>query len=162
MNERGCHGRRLTRMGIMRLRQIVRTAWLVVVVSASVAWVLAAPIMAQGASKPTASTAVERGKETFQQSCAVCHGDRGNGKGPAAPALTPRPADLTMLARQKGAFPAAQVTAALKGTDPVVAHGNPGMMIWGAMFLAEANGDQAKADARISDVVKFIESIQVK
>jgi len=67
-----------------------------------------------------------------------------------------------MLARQKGAFPAAQVTAALKGTDPVVAHGNPGMMIWGAMFLAEANGDQAKADARISDVVKFIESIQVK
>ena len=35
-------------------------------------------------------------------------------------------------------------------------------LIWGAMFLADANGDQAKADARISDVVKFIESIQVK
>jgi len=35
-------------------------------------------------------------------------------------------------------------------------------MVWGAVFLADANGDQAKADARINEVVKFIESIQAK
>lgn len=58
--------------------------------------------------------------------------------------------------------PAALVEAILKGTDPVAAHGSPGMMIWGAFFLADANGNQATADARIQDVVTFIESIQVK
>jgi hypothetical protein len=36
------------------------------------------------------------------------------------------------------------------------------MMVWGALFLADANGNQAKADARINDLVAFIESIQVK
>jgi hypothetical protein len=34
--------------------------------------------------------------------------------------------------------------------------------VWGTLFLAEANGNQSKADARIRDVVAFIESIQVK
>ena len=43
-----------------------------------------------------------------------------------------------------------------------MAHGSPGMMVWGAFLLADANGNQARADARISDLVAFIESIQVK
>lgn len=36
------------------------------------------------------------------------------------------------------------------------------MMIWGALFLAQANGNQAQADARIDEVIRFIESIQAK
>ena len=111
------------------------------------------------ASRSVSSTSVQRGKEIFQRWCTGCHGDRGDGK---ASALTPRPPDLTRLAKRPGASPAAVVEAALKGTDPVVAHGSPGMMIWGAFFLADANGNQATADARIQDVVTFIESIQVK
>jgi mono/diheme cytochrome c family protein len=105
---------------------------------------------------------VQSGKDTFQPSCAVCHGARGKGDGPAAAALLRRPADLATLAKRNGTFPAAHVTGVLKGTDPVVGHGSTGMMVWGAVFLADANGDQTRADVRINEVVKFIESIQTK
>jgi hypothetical protein len=36
------------------------------------------------------------------------------------------------------------------------------MMMWGTIFLANANGDRARADVRISEVVAFIQSIQEK
>ncbi len=114
-------------------------------------------------TKPASNaTAIQRGNDTFQHSCAVCHGDRGNGKGPAAPAFTSHPTDLTTLARRTGKFPAAEVEGAIRGTSSVVAHGTPTMMVWGTVFLADANGRQAEADKRIADLVAFIESIQAK
>jgi cytochrome c553 len=113
-------------------------------------------------STSTTSTDLQRGKETFQHLCTACHGGRGDGKGPAASALTPRPTDLTRLAQRTGTSPTELVKAALKGTDPVVAHGSSGMMVWGAFFLADANGNQVTADAHIQDLAAFIESIQVK
>ena len=115
---------------------------------------------AQTTGKPVISQAVMTGGATFREYCAVCHGERGRGNGPAAGALTPRPTDLTKLTRRAGTFPAAHITAVLKGADAVVAHGIPAMMVWGALFLADANGSQAAADARISDVVQFIASVQ--
>lgn len=36
-----------------------------------------------------------RGKEFFDRYCSGCHGERGNGKGPAAPFLDPKPRDFT-------------------------------------------------------------------
>jgi mono/diheme cytochrome c family protein len=36
-----------------------------------------------------------RGKEVFLQRCVGCHGVKGDGKGPAAPFLSPPPADFT-------------------------------------------------------------------
>jgi cbb3-type cytochrome oxidase cytochrome c subunit len=38
---------------------------------------------------------LERGRETYQQHCVQCHGERGDGTGPAAAELTIAPADLT-------------------------------------------------------------------
>jgi mono/diheme cytochrome c family protein len=35
------------------------------------------------------------GEEVFKRQCAVCHGDKGQGDGPASAALRPKPADLT-------------------------------------------------------------------
>lgn len=122
---------------------------------------LAATVLAQGATPPGA-TAVERGRATFRQHCAVCHGDHGKGNGPAASALRPRPRDLSTLGRRQGGFSAAGVEATIKGTAPVTAHGSPTMQMWGAFFTADANGNQAEADRRIADVVAFIESIQAK
>ncbi len=47
--------------------------------------------------EPTASSIAE-GKALFQTHCAVCHGPRGRGDGPAASGLNPRPTDLTQSA----------------------------------------------------------------
>jgi cytochrome c oxidase cbb3-type subunit I/II len=38
---------------------------------------------------------VERGREVYQQRCVGCHGEQGDGNGPAAAFLDPRPRDFT-------------------------------------------------------------------
>ena len=143
----------------MRFRRGVPRISFIIGVAAACCLVSAAGL-AQTPSKPLAPTAAQ-GKETFQQSCAICHGDRGRGNGPAASALTPRPADLSMMTKRNGTFPAAHIEAVLKGVDPTGAHTNV-MMMWRALFLADANGDEAVASARVNSLVKFIESIQRK
>ncbi len=111
---------------------------------------------------PVTRTAIAQGSTIFHDHCAVCHGERGRGDGPAAGALTPRPTNLASLTKQTGTFPATHIAAVLKGTEPIVAHGSPTMMMWGVIFLANANGNRAQADLRISEVVAFIQSIQEK
>jgi hypothetical protein len=122
---------------------------------------LSSAVSAQATSKPAASSAPGRGRVTFQETCAVCHGEKGKGNGPAASSLTVHPADLTKVTKPGEAFPAAHVEAVLKGTDTTGAHTNV-MMMWRALFFADANGSETAAAARISDLVAFIESIQVK
>jgi mono/diheme cytochrome c family protein len=162
MNEIDRRGHcRIKREVCVRFRGAVQGRWVTCGVVAAFCLIPAAGF-AQTQPKSVASTDVQRGRDTFQQHCAVCHGERGKGDGPAAGALRERPVDLATLTKQKGTFPAAFIRGVLKSTDPVVAHGSSGMMIWGALFLAEANGNQAQADANINDVIKFIESIQAK
>ena len=43
----------------------------------------------------TDSKLIARGKEIYTAKCAVCHGDSGDGKGPAGAALPLKPSDLT-------------------------------------------------------------------
>ena len=38
---------------------------------------------------------LQRGRAIYAERCAVCHGERGDGKGPGAAQLSPKPADLT-------------------------------------------------------------------
>jgi len=40
-------------------------------------------------------TEVERGKAVYEKWCAQCHGEKGDGEGPAAHAMLPRPRDFT-------------------------------------------------------------------
>jgi len=117
---------------------------------------------AQTPANPAATAAVERGRVLFEQHCAVCHGKGGKGDGPAASDMTRQPTNVTLMQKRHGAFFAAQAESAIRGTDPVVAHGAPGMMVWGAIFRANARGDEAAVDARIRDLVAFMESIQEK
>jgi cytochrome c553 len=37
---------------------------------------------------------LQKGKELFSQNCSVCHGEKGDGQGPAAAALNPSPANF--------------------------------------------------------------------
>lgn len=121
--------------------------------------ILAAGVTAQAAAEDR-SGAVQRGRARFQQWCVVCHDQNGGGKGQARSALNPRPADLRLLTRQNsGIFPAARVEAVLKGQDQAAGHSGA-MATWGAMFLGDANGDQAIASSNIADVIAFITSIQ--
>jgi mono/diheme cytochrome c family protein len=80
----------LRRRGILRFPEAARRGWPIIGVLL-VFSCISATAFAQTASKPVTSTAIQRGEATFRRSCAGCHGQQGNGKGPAAPALTPRP-----------------------------------------------------------------------
>jgi mono/diheme cytochrome c family protein len=50
---------------------------------------------------------IARGKEIYTAKCAVCHGERGDGKGPGAANLQPKPGDFTdkkMVAEMAGNY----------------------------------------------------------
>ncbi len=65
------------------------------------------------------------GKSVFIENCAVCHGATGQGDGPAATDMRPKPSDLTQLAaRNKGVFDRAAVLSMIDGyTRPELAGG---------------------------------------
>lgn len=54
------------------------------------------PLTARFAQNPIPDTpkAIDDGRVAFQQNCAICHGARGLGDGPAAFTLVPRPVNL--------------------------------------------------------------------
>lgn len=61
------------------------------------AWALALGAAAgEGAPDwPSQAALIEKGENVYLKDCAACHGDRGNGAGPAAAFLEPRPRDFT-------------------------------------------------------------------
>jgi mono/diheme cytochrome c family protein len=61
----------------------------------AVVLVLAGALGAGFASRARAAQAPEAGKTSYERNCAQCHGDKGDGNGPAAPHLLPRPRDFT-------------------------------------------------------------------
>jgi mono/diheme cytochrome c family protein len=143
-------------MNIRRILPALAAAFLVLVVRTT---------PAVGQAKPSdapSQTAVAQGKDTFREYCASCHGNQGKGNGPASSALKVRPADLTTIAKRKGGFPAAAVETAIKGSDmPILAHGAREMPVWGPYFTAVERND-TEAQLRVTALVRFIESIQVK
>ena len=56
------------------------------------------PLTARFNFNPTPNTpaTVEAGRATYQANCAICHGPRGLGDGPAAFTLSPRPVNLQL------------------------------------------------------------------
>ena len=63
-------------------------------------------VVATGIARtPPAPPDLDEGARLFAQSCASCHGATGHGDGPAAAALTPRPADFHADAVMSGLTP---------------------------------------------------------
>lgn len=63
-------------------------------------WIV--PKQAADVQNPIASDAasISMGRTLYKTQCSPCHGDKGKGDGPAAAALTPKPADHTSAALQ--------------------------------------------------------------
>jgi mono/diheme cytochrome c family protein len=85
-------------------------------------------------TRPTEVIAIQ-GRDLYLRYCASCHGLSGTGDGPVAAALQIRPADLTRLRERYGeASPLRQTIAAIDGRQPVRAHGDSAMPVWGEII----------------------------
>ena len=56
------------------------------------------PLTARFSFNPTPNTqaTIDAGRQTYEANCAICHGPRGLGDGPAAFTLSPRPVNLQL------------------------------------------------------------------
>jgi mono/diheme cytochrome c family protein len=97
------------------------------------------------------------GHQMFTSYCAPCHGSMGKGDGPAAAALTPKPADLTQITKKHGgtAFPVKDFEDKVSGMAMSPAHGNSDMPVWGPI-LRQLGNDQM----RIYNLRTYVESLQ--
>jgi len=55
-----------------------------------------APEEAKKVKNPVKSTkaSIEKGKEIYEKKCSLCHGEKGDGKGPASAGLNPKPTNF--------------------------------------------------------------------
>jgi len=138
----------------------VRT-WVVCGV-ASAGLLMASAVSAQTVKQGTAPRiqSVE-GVDSFKAYCAVCHGDRAKGDGPAATALKKAPADLTTIAKRNGKFSAADVENTITGQSVMASHGSRDMPIWGPVFRS-LSSDDAVAKLRVANLVDYIKGIQTQ
>jgi mono/diheme cytochrome c family protein len=118
----------------------------------------------EAAAPLTESQRVAAGRLEYENYCMACHGINGDGNGPVAPFMTPRPTDLrTIAARRRGVFPHAAMQAMIDGRDPLAAHGSREMPIWGDAFRTEAYIEQAtetRVRGRVVLLVQYLDSIQ--
>ena len=98
------------------------------------------------------------GRGMFQSYCAPCHGMTGKGDGPATPALTPKPANLTEFAKRHGGkFSAKDFEDKIQGMAMSPAHGSSAMPVWGPVFRQLGN-----EPLRIANLRTYVETLQVK
>jgi len=101
--------------------------------------------------------------QMYKAYCASCHGVKGKGDGPAARALKAPATDLTELSKKNsGQFPSARVNSVLSGTADLAAHGSEEMPVWGPVFRKMGNDNGAHAQLRVSNLTKYLESMQAK
>lgn len=99
---------------------------------------LALPLIALSSAASAADAAA--GKRTYSASCTACHGAAADGKGPAAAALKPAPADFT-----SAAFWAGRDDESVK---VVIKAGKPGTSMMAFSQLSDADLDNLVAYLR--------------
>jgi mono/diheme cytochrome c family protein len=105
--------------------------------------------------------------DEYNVSCLVCHGPRGKGDGPMAPALKQKPTDLTKLEQQNDyKFPFLKVFQVIDGRAVVPAHGTRDMPVWGRRYIEDIGdkygpyGGEAAVRARVLELVYYVQSLQ--
>lgn len=126
---------------------------------------LGATLGATAARAADDPTRLAEGNRLFIRYCASCHGRDAKGNGPLAPALTPAPADLTMLSARHGSpLPKSKITEWIDGRREVRAHGPMDMPVWGERLTASGpEGDPARealATGTLMLIVDWLASVQ--
>ena len=122
------------------------------------------------ATAPVQAEDFEASAEEFRISCAPCHGVDGTGNGylvRESKGAINAP-DLTQLSKNNGGvFPLPQVFMSIDGGNPIGAHGDSAMPIWGERYSSRAKADGLSADdrmravrARVLELVYYLQSIQ--
>jgi mono/diheme cytochrome c family protein len=99
--------------------------------------------------------------------CGACHGPNAKGDGIAGTLMTPKPPDLTVLAKKnQGEFPFMRVMRVIDGRDTVRAHGDPTMPVWGEVFSADAAGsslgERIEVQGKLMLLTDYLRSVQEK
>jgi mono/diheme cytochrome c family protein len=116
----------------------------------------------QGKKVPTASSSTPSGVELYKQHCVACHGIDLQGSGPV-PSPYRVPPDLTTLTRRHGGkFPDAYVSDVLRNGVILPAHGPAEMPVWGADFRLGDRLGEHQVTLRITNLINYIKSRQVK
>ncbi len=107
------------------------------------------------------------GKQDYQHYCAVCHGPKGKGNGEASYTLSgTNPPDLTQLSKRHGGkFPFEDVSAIVDGRTDFPSHERLNMPFFGTdieMQEEQTPQGKAKAKARITAIVRYLETLQQK
>jgi mono/diheme cytochrome c family protein len=106
------------------------------------------------------------GKPLYLKYCSSCHGAGGQGDGVVSGFLTPKPTDLTQLAKKNGGkFPFLLTMQQIDGTKDVRGHGEAAMPVWGESFARDVAGTpskQARVRGRLMLITEYIDSLQQK
>ncbi|HEY8514085.1 MAG TPA: cytochrome c [Candidatus Binatia bacterium] len=116
---------------------------------AALAWLAAPAEPARGESE---------GEKLYRTLCASCHGVDGRGDGPAAPALSPPPTDLT-----KSDLSVPELMKVIDGRRTIRAHGDAAMPVWGRVFEHALEGSPRQHRAALSTeqiLAEYVRSLQ--
>lgn len=113
---------------------------------------------AQSKTSGKSADPAKRGQALYSAHCVSCHGQTGEGDGPAATSLKVPPSNLTKITWRYQGFPAAKMADFISGEKYAVGHGSREMPVWGKKFSESAGG----AAAEIQALTKYLESIQRK
>jgi mono/diheme cytochrome c family protein len=112
---------------------------------------------------PVNRTTATSGKQMYTSYCAPCHGVDGRGNGTYAPVLKSQPTDLTVLSKNNhGKYPDSHVAAVLLNGSEIPSHGTTQMPVWGPILGKMSVGNVQDRLLRISNLSRYVESLQVK
>jgi mono/diheme cytochrome c family protein len=112
---------------------------------------------------PVEKVSATNGKQMYSSYCAPCHGTDGRGNGPVAGSLKSQPTDLTALAKMhNGKYPDTHVVAVLQFGSTTPAHGTAEMPVWGPLLGKISNVQSQERQLRITNLSRYLETIQAK
>jgi mono/diheme cytochrome c family protein len=104
-------------------------------------------------------------RRMYLKYCGACHGPHGRGDGVAGTFMSPKPTDLTTIAKRNGGeFPFMRVVRIIDGRDTIRAHGAPDMPVWGEVLQGDRDDAVRRVEVRskIMIITDYLRSIQAQ